>query len=312
MRTIAILLACLAVLACRTEEVGRTGGVPGTKPKAKLPDDAPKPPPEPELDRPASHAPQTHAGSGREFTPSEREFMAKALKAFRDAAPDWPALREEWVAMGPAATRTLVENLFQLMVLSGLRNFPEGYDRARKELVILGAHVVPTLTGILERPVIAYRTAKGPREENLPTGIVNDTVELLLIVEALPELIQLTGTKTPSVRRASMRAIGRLDDPAGVARLARILAESEDWTDRMTAAQALGQMTDERATQALVKALDDPDYVVVIEALKGLAIQRAVETIPAIEKRHARARKEEDLRIERACEAAAKAIREQP
>jgi HEAT repeat protein len=80
----------------------------------------------------------------------------------------------------------------------------------------------------------------------------------------------------------------------------------------MTAAQALGQMTDEGATRALVKALDDPDYVVVIEALKGLAVQRAVEAIPAIEKRHGKARKAEDLRIERACEAAVKAIREQP
>ncbi|WP_420454739.1 peptidylprolyl isomerase [Rubrivirga sp.] len=55
------------------------------------------------------------------------------------------------------------------------------------------------------------------------------------------------------------RALGRLDDPVDVPRLANALATDPDWRTRVNAARALAESSDAAARGALARAVDDPN-----------------------------------------------------
>jgi hypothetical protein len=261
-------------------------------------------------ERPAK--PLARPGSGEGFTPEERGTMEAAWKAFLDDSPDWPLYRDDWVSLGQKATNTLVENLLRAMVLARIRNYAQGYDRARKELMLLGPATLTTVAGALERGT--YRDSAKGEDRPLSSGTVSDFMQILVALGA-PAVEPISGlleSETPAVRRSAAEALGRLRDPRGFPALRRMLAKSPEWPDRMIAARSIALFGTPEAARALVAALEDPDESVVVEAARGLARIRRSEAVAPLERRRKKAEEAEDFRIERACRAAVKTIRGRP
>ncbi len=251
----------------------------------------------------------TRAGTGETFTPAQRATMETAWAAFKRNSPGWPVLRDRWIELGEKPTNVLVENLLRAMVLSRLGNYPEGFDRARKELILLGAKAVPTVAGALERGV--WYSAAEKREVPLPAGVVVDLTELLAIAgsPSVPWLADLCSHRQATIRRAAAKALGQIGDPEGLEAVFRMLAGGGDWADRMAAANALGYSRSARAVDPLIRALRDPDSSVVQEAARSLARLGAREAIPALETRREEARAEGNHKVAAACGAAAQVLR---
>jgi HEAT repeat protein/beta-lactamase regulating signal transducer with metallopeptidase domain len=68
-------------------------------------------------------------------------------------------------------------------------------------------------------------------------------------------LIETLGDASAEVRVAAVRSLGKLDDPAAIAALAKALREDTDPRVREAAAWALGEIDDARAVPALLEAL---------------------------------------------------------
>ena len=268
-----------------------------------------EPKPSPERSAPREDRPLAKPGAGEGFTAEERATMEVAWKAFVDDSPNWPLYRDDWVSIGPEATNTLVENLFRAMVLAYLRNFPEGYDRAKKELILMGPASVATCMGILERGT--YWDPESKAEKPLPSGLVTNITECLVAIGApsVTPLIGLLGNDSAAVRRASALALGKIRDPRGLQPIMEVLREADEWADRMIAARAVGSFGTPEATRALVAALSDRDESVVAEVARSLAAMKSEVAVPALEKREKKAREAGEFRVERACRAAVKSIR---
>ncbi|MHC4469922.1 MAG: HEAT repeat domain-containing protein [Planctomycetota bacterium] len=253
--------------------------------------------------------PPARAGKGEGFTAEERATMEAAWSAFTSDSPEWPLYRDDWVSLGPKATNTLVDNLLRAMILARIRNYPEGYDRARKELILLGPATLETLAGVLERGT--YRDPAKNEDRSIPSGVVTDVTEILVAAgkPAVAHLAGLLDHESPTVRRACAEALGRLRDPGGYAPLEKMLTGSSDWADRMIAARAVGYYRTKAASRALVAALEDPDESVVAESARSLARMKTAGAVPALESRAKKARAAGEYRIERACKAAVRTIR---
>ena len=215
-----LILAVLVLLAgCQSEEAARSDD--GREAKK----------PAPSGEKPAARPdkPLAQAGSGAEFTPEQRATMEAAWRAFVDDSPRWPLYRDDWVTIGPEATYTLVENLFRAMVLAYLRNFPEGYDRAKKELILLGPASVASCMGVLERGT--YWDPEKEEEKPLPSGLVTNIAECLVAIgaPAVTPLIGLLDHDSAAVRRASAQALGKIRDPRGLPPLVEVMSGADDW-----------------------------------------------------------------------------------
>ena len=285
-----ILAALLVVPGCESSGGGSTsrGGTPGSG---------------------SGSGSGAKAGTGDEFGPDARALMNEAWRAFKQDSPEWPGLRTEWVALGDRATSTLVENLYRGMVLARLRNYPEGYAKGRRELILLGDLALPTLAGVMENA--GYTNPETNQREQLSSGLLIDTAEVMALTGApsVPYFTNLVKVTRPSVRRAAVDGLGKTGLPAAARPLAGVLSGSGDWIDRMTAARALGNVRSPESEAALVRALDDPDSAVVEVSARSLAILGARGALPALDRRRARAQAAEEFKIAAACGAAANAIR---
>ena len=75
-----------------------------------------------------------------------------------------------------------------------------------------------------------------------------------------------------------LAALGRLDRAEDGPRMARWLAEAQDWRARANAARALTGLTrDSLVTAALVRALDDPRVHVAVEAARALSAEDSLD-----------------------------------
>ncbi|MEN8148828.1 MAG: HEAT repeat domain-containing protein [Planctomycetota bacterium] len=299
-RTVALLLVAVAV-GCASAGKGDSGKSSKAPPPKEEPAKATA---TDEEERAAQHA-----GTGEEFTPTQRAKMEVYWDAFKTESPTWPPLREEWLAMGQKAKLTLCENMLRAMILARLANQPRFATMARTELIFLGKDTVPLLENVLAKPDFYNPASK--KVERLSTGVQNELFELLLINEAaaVPSLIRLTKSEVDGIRWNALECLGRLKDRRGTQVLMEVLRTSDRWTDRMTAAKALGYVADPQAARALVKALDDEDESVVITAAGALARQVAVAALPALDERVAKANASDEWKIGRACADAAKMIR---
>jgi len=300
MTRVAAILLLAAALGCAAPAQQPNGGGKAAKAPAKKP----AKPANSDRDRAGQEA-----GIGAEFTAGERAKMEVAWEAFKDESPTWPALRDDWFAMGGKARETLIENLLRAMILSRLANWPQGALRARNELIRLGPDVVPLVEGVLA--TASFYDPGQRRVVRLATEVQNELNELLLVngEASVPALVRLSSSEVAGVRRNALDALGRLKTEEGVRVLTRALSTQAHWIDRMTAARALGYGTSPAATNALVAALNDRDETVVIEAARALARQGARSAIPALERREQRAKAEDDYKVSRACRDAAKIIR---
>lgn len=302
---LSIALLLLIPVACAT---GGSGGSSTSAAPKEKPADSPKstrqeaPPPAP------GEAPLR--AEKAEFTTAQKTKMDYAWKAFKDGSPGWPALRDEWVSFGPAATDVLVENLLRAMIAANFRNYPEGYARARYELGLLGDLAVPTLAGVLEHPYVADPRTK--KQTPLSTDVVTEVIDLLVVAgpPAVPYLSRLTASEHPSVRRGAVDALGKIKDPEGVPAILYLLKNGEDWIDRMIAARAAGYFDTPATVDGLVKALYDKDDAVIQEAARSLARIGNPAALPALERRRQEARGESNLKVSGACGSAVRLIRE--
>jgi hypothetical protein len=247
-------------------------------------------------------------GGAANFTPAERATMDTAWRAFKNNSPDWPGHRARWIALGPKASDSLVENLFRVMVISSARNAPEWYDKARMDLMHLGALSVPVLSGIVAQGKVNLESGE---EMPLPTGIVTDVVDILAVVgpPAVPSLAGLTEDGKADVRRAAAVGLGKIGDPAGLAPLRKMLRGSGDWADRLAAARALGLLGGPEAEDELIRALDDSDPAVVQEAARSLARLKSTRAIASLEAHRAKAQAANDYAVASVLGSAIKAIR---
>jgi HEAT repeat protein len=87
---------------------------------------------------------------------------------------------------------------------------------------------------------------------------------------ALPALIDLLSVEEPRMRRDIVIAIGDARDTTALSALIRALREDKETVVRQVAANALLKLRDPRATEALIRALDDPDRRVHPFAMRAL------------------------------------------
>ncbi|MCX5654953.1 MAG: HEAT repeat domain-containing protein [Planctomycetota bacterium] len=78
-------------------------------------------------------------------------------------------------------------------------------------------------------------------------------------VEALPEIITATKHGLPCVRLTAAEALGEIGDQRAVAPLIDLLARDSDWDVRKHAAIALGNLGGPEATARLIEAMADPE-----------------------------------------------------
>ena len=249
------------------------------------------------------------AGTGKEFTAAQKARMDVAWTAWKNNSPGWPALRDDWIAMGPKAVATLTENLYGAMVISRLRHAPEWYENARKELMLLGELAVPTLAGTLANPT--WLDPKTGNREPLPVENATETLEILVVIgkPAIPALSGLATSENAQTRRGAVEALGKIHDPAGLPAISAMLRSGDHWADRMTAARAAGYIRTSESETILVRALEDSDEAVVIEAARSLARLRSTRSLPALDRRAQRAQANRQGTIYSACTAAARVIR---
>ncbi len=206
--------------------------------------------------------------------------------AWVDEDPDWPKLREE--ALGdPDLTRFLVENLARILV----RTYRSGaiapmhdphvgpFERARAELLRIGAPAVPTLAELMA--VADSSTAQ------LCADLLVEIGE-----PALDYVPALLGREQTSDRARAALLLGRLPhagrrEEALLAELARMVTEDPDWGVRQACVRALGlraarQVSNDTARRALERALTDPEADVARAAAQALSDLGEQRSIPAL------------------------------
>lgn len=88
--------------------------------------------------------------------------------------------------------------------------------------------------------------------------------------EDVPRIMAYLSDRHAFVRWEAAQALQKLHHPIAVTALLRALREDEDPDVRQAAAEALGQYAEPRVFEALVGALDDPDFGVAQAARKSL------------------------------------------
>ncbi len=92
------------------------------------------------------------------------------------------------------------------------------------------------------------------------------------VPEDVPMLLRYIANDSPVVRWEVARALQRLHHADAVDPLIRALAGDEEADVRIAAANALGQYRQQRVFDALIGALSDNDYAVVVEAVSSLQL----------------------------------------
>jgi HEAT repeat protein len=87
--------------------------------------------------------------------------------------------------------------------------------------------------------------------------------------KAVEPLMEFIGSDEPGIRRAAIRALGRLKSPKAVERILEVLKDDES-TAREEAMIALGEIGDPRVVDTLIKALRDPSEKIAASAATAL------------------------------------------
>lgn len=206
--------------------------------------------------------------------------------AWTERAEDWPAVRARALA-DESVTLFLVENLTREMVRAflagdlsrGHESTAGRYDRARAELLILGAPAVPTVAEVMA----------------IGDGAVAQVCSELLVaigVEALPYVTGLLDRDERAARERAALVLAELPrDPArdgdAHAALAARLADDDAWTVRVACAGAVAARGARArdttpARRALAAALGDEDAAVAAAAAAGLGRLGDRRAVPAL------------------------------
>jgi len=235
------------------------------------------------------------------------EGHRELLEAYGKGGAAWEDARRRALA-DPELARFLVDNLVIELVrawhgqnAADPARARRAFERARAELVRLGAAAGPILAQLLDvgDSVVAELAA-----------------DVLVRIDPTPVagVARLLGAPEGETRRRAAALLSRLGaDPAADERareaLVRLAHADPEWTVRAEAAAALGirgarERSSAPARKALERALLDPDPAVAAVAAKALQHLDDPRAIPALKQALERAAERGDLRVLRAVEEA--------
>lgn len=189
----------------------------------------------------------------------------------------WDEARKILMDSGEAGQVLLCTTLLKLL-LNG-QNI-QIWDHIRFALIESGPVALETTVGLTKE--LANSTPA-----NAVLFRMDDLVQLIMVIIGFGDggaapLEELSRNSKPNVRRSVARAIGESKDGSAVNHLLRLVQDS-DWTVRMAAAQALGQLPSVRTTAgpALLDRLGiERDPLVYRAALRALGDLIYVDAVP--------------------------------
>lgn len=211
---------------------------------------------------------------------AQRGVILRSLLVFGSGAYNrakWEEARKTLMDSGEAGQVLLCTTLLK-MLLNG--QYQDLWMHLRFALVESGAIALETTVG-LAKEIAASTPAQ--------TAIfkMDDLTQLFMVVIAFGDagrapLEEFTASPKPNVRRSVARAIGESKDGSALPILLRLI-EDPDWMVRMSAAQALGQMSPVRASAGpvLVDRLHkERDGLVFRTVLRSIGDLLYAEAIP--------------------------------
>jgi HEAT repeat protein len=246
----------------------------------------------------ASPAPRTFEPEGpREDAtvnslPEEtREWMKAALHEFSAGNPSWSGLRAEWLAMGEREANFLVAVMWGGLLRAQKLAAGELVERARHELALIGEPSIGLMSGIVGGGT-AFSFYDDIEEEEKVVPIDDtarrEAAEVLTIIgpPAVASLVHLTdNAETKSGRKFALKSLGDMGDgggPDATSALTQAL-DNPDWIVRVEAAHALRTRSDESSRQALEGALGDDERLVRQKAADALAARGEAASMDALQ-----------------------------
>ncbi len=233
------------------------------------------------------------AASTETFEGDTQAFMANGLRQFSKDAPEWPATRKRWLAMGHSESQFLITGLFAALLRAQrltAPNAPQLVERARDELIAIGPPAVPFLTDVLA--VGTVKTVYDEvQEKDVPLSVDDDTRrEAATILAKIggpaagPTVAALDRAQSKSGRRFALSTLGEMGvrgGPAAANALARYTSDS-DWVLRVEAVHGLRNFDDAASGQALAAALRDADDLVRQKAAQSIVTRGDTGALPAL------------------------------
>lgn len=232
------------------------------------------------------------------FEQDKQQFMEDGLRQFSRKDPAWPTTRARWLAMGERESTLLVTMMFAALLRSQKLAAPDLVERARHELVLIGAPAVPFLGDVLEagRAYSVYDSVEEvTKDVPVDDSARSEAADILGLIgaPAAPELARVAqGAQTKSGRRFALKALGNMGDRGGATASAALMryAADADWVLRVEAVHGLRGFSDARTRQTLIGALADSESLVREKAANALVVRRETGAVSALRRASADAR----------------------
>lgn len=183
-----------------------------------------------------------------------------------DRIEDWDVARQACMAMGEEPTFALVQALVRKFSLP----FARQWEMARAQLVLVGRPAVPILGAYIEGS-----SGAGIKEQcALALGYMHGAGE--------EELVRLTASGDPAVRRAAAIGLGMSGTPRAIQTCSRLIRSDTEWSVRAAAVKALGKSRLPETADAVASGLADTDPFVRRQAAESLANYNCVEAVVAL------------------------------
>ena len=234
--------------------------------------------------------PSVDDGTAGTFDASTNEFMVNGLKQFSKGDPAWTATRARWLAMGPRESDFLVSAMFAGLLAAQRVNAPELVQKARHELVLIGAPSVEFLAGILATGTVAT-VYDQIEEKEKPIQVDDDTrreaAEVLALIggpAAGATARASDRAETKSGQRFALQALGNMGDRGGRPAADALIrwSRAADWVLRVEAVHGLRGFSDAATRSALEASLRDDERLVREKAVAALAVRRDPASLPAL------------------------------
>lgn len=204
--------------------------------------------------------------TGSSISDENAERIEQYWRLYKTDDPGWEEAKREWLELGAAEARGLVNLLVQeiqrdaVKTRFGADGKPgPAWIKPAKELASLGAMATPSLLEALRRL----------KDET----VVYPCIMTLAEIAGVEDIEAAFDSGDALYQRRLVRTLHAQDDPKAVKRIVVILNGPYDWQVRATAADVLagyqGPMESE-VIEALQKALDDEDEFVVTMATQAL------------------------------------------
>jgi hypothetical protein len=199
-------------------------------------------------ERGAKPAVDLNAGAG-DVPAAWRAKIDSSWKLFLKDDPGWPAARQEWIALGPAAVNILVENLIRVYILAHDAGDGPVWHRAREELAEHKDVAIPYLV-------------EGLAGKNKADSVVRNLCSELLAYlgePAVPYIERAWSDSDADGRAALARALKKMQSRSSIPLLIRIAGGPDPFNVRIEAIDTLGRLGAKEAVPVMRDCLKDAD-----------------------------------------------------